>query len=97
MYARWTSPCAIVEKRNAYSYSVQIPYNNAKHIHTNKIRKLNIQANNIGVICKTDIYFGNIEEKRTHFVETYIREHLNSSHLNPHSLSRLPATHWTNT
>ncbi|GFU09166.1 retrovirus-related Pol polyprotein from transposon 412 [Nephila pilipes] len=61
MYARCTFPCTIVEKRSAYSYLVQLPDNSVKHIHANKIRNLNIQTNNIGVICETDIDFDDIE------------------------------------
>ncbi|GFU51869.1 hypothetical protein NPIL_584251 [Nephila pilipes] len=86
MYTRWTSPCTIVEKRSEHSYSVQMPVNSVKHIHVNKIRKLNIQTNNIRVIYKTDIDFGDIENtpatKHTPTGKTYTKEYLNSSHLN---------------
>ncbi|GFT01316.1 hypothetical protein NPIL_288421 [Nephila pilipes] len=85
MYARWISPCTIVEKRSAHSYLVQMSDNSVKHIHANKIRKLNIQTNNIRVIYEIDIDFGDIENtpatKCTPTDETYIKEHLNSSHL----------------
>ncbi|GFT02579.1 retrovirus-related Pol polyprotein from transposon 412 [Nephila pilipes] len=86
MYVRWTSPCTIVEKQSAHSYVVQMPDNSVKHNHANKMRKLNIQTNNIGVIYKTDIDFGDIENtpvtKLTPTDETYIKVHMNSSHLN---------------
>ncbi|GFT08050.1 retrovirus-related Pol polyprotein from transposon 412 [Nephila pilipes] len=85
MYGRWTS-CTIVEKRRAHSYLVQMRDNSVKHIHTNKIRKLNIQTNNTGVIYETDIDFGDIENtsvtKHTPTKETYIKKHLISSRLN---------------
>ncbi|GFS85150.1 retrovirus-related Pol polyprotein from transposon 412 [Nephila pilipes] len=42
MYARWTSPCTIIEKRSAHIYLVHMSGNSVKHIHANKIRKLNI-------------------------------------------------------
>ncbi|GFT47846.1 uncharacterized protein NPIL_326691 [Nephila pilipes] len=63
-----------------------MPDNSVKHIHANKIRKLNIQTNDIRVIYETDIDFDDIENtpvtKLTPTDETYIKEHLNSSHLN---------------
>ncbi|GFS77299.1 hypothetical protein NPIL_369441, partial [Nephila pilipes] len=31
MYARWTSPCTIVEKRRAHSYRVRMPDNNTHY------------------------------------------------------------------
>ncbi|GFT11422.1 hypothetical protein NPIL_93311 [Nephila pilipes] len=61
MYARWTSPCTIVEKRRAHSYRVRMPDNIIKHILANKIRRLSIKTNNIGVIYETDIDFGEVE------------------------------------
>ncbi|GFS82649.1 hypothetical protein NPIL_700621 [Nephila pilipes] len=86
MYARWTSPCTIVEKRSTHDYLVQMPDNNVKHIHAKEIRKLDIQTNNIGVIYETDTDFGDIENtpvtKHIPTDEIYIREHLNSSHVN---------------
>ncbi|GFS71619.1 hypothetical protein NPIL_620481 [Nephila pilipes] len=41
-YARWTSPCTIVEKRSAPNYLVQMPDNSVKHIYANEIGRLNI-------------------------------------------------------
>ncbi|GFT90883.1 retrovirus-related Pol polyprotein from transposon 412 [Nephila pilipes] len=64
MYARWTSPRTIAENRRALRYLVQMPDNSVKHIHANKIRKLNIQNNNIEVIYETDIDFYYIENKQ---------------------------------
>ncbi|GFT15711.1 hypothetical protein NPIL_22111 [Nephila pilipes] len=59
-----------------------MPNNSVKRIQANKIRKLNIQTNNIGIIYETDIDFGDIEKipvtKCTPNDETYIKEHLNS-------------------
>ncbi|GFS53041.1 retrovirus-related Pol polyprotein from transposon 412 [Nephila pilipes] len=85
-YARWTFPCIIIKKRSEHSCLVQMPDNSVKHINANKIRKLNIKTNNIGVIYETDIDFGDIENtpvtKSSPTDETYIKEHLNCSHLN---------------
>ncbi|GFT14051.1 retrovirus-related Pol polyprotein from transposon 412 [Nephila pilipes] len=79
MYVKWAS-CTIAEKRNAHSYLVQMPDNNVKHI-ANKIRKLSIQTDNIGVIYETDIENTPVI-KHTPNDETYMQEHLNSSHMN---------------
>ncbi|GFT21397.1 retrovirus-related Pol polyprotein from transposon 412 [Nephila pilipes] len=57
IYARWTSPSIIVEKRSAHSYLVPISDNSVQHIHANKVRRLNLNR----VIYQTEMDFGDIE------------------------------------
>ncbi|GFT20632.1 hypothetical protein NPIL_81911 [Nephila pilipes] len=59
---------------------------NYAYYHNRLKKKVNIQANNIGIIYETDIDFGDIENppttKCTPNNETYIKEHLNFPNLN---------------
>ncbi|GFT51672.1 hypothetical protein NPIL_495281 [Nephila pilipes] len=84
MYAKWTFPWSIVEEQSSLSYLVEMPDNSEKHLHVYKI--IQNQTENIGVIYESEIDFGDIKNvpviKRAPNDETYIKTHLNSSHLN---------------
>ena len=60
LYSNWT-PGIIQQKKSPYSYIVQTSDGRIKHLHANKLRKLNMRVQAIGVINGEDTDFGDID------------------------------------
>ncbi|GBM82490.1 hypothetical protein AVEN_202389-1 [Araneus ventricosus] len=60
LYARWISPGEIIKHISPHSYLVKLPDGRKKQIHVNKIRKLKMRVNTVGVIFENEEEFGEI-------------------------------------
>ena len=60
LYSNWT-PGIIQQKKSPYSYIVQTSDGRIKHLRANKLRKLNMRVQAIGVINGEDTDFGDID------------------------------------
>ena len=61
LYARWTIPATVIERKSSYSYLVQLPDNSVKHLNASNIRELKAQTTQVGLIYDADTDFGDIE------------------------------------
>jgi len=58
-FARWQTG-EIYQKLSPYTYIVSMPNGSRRHLHANKLRKVEVPVTHIGIISESDVEFGEV-------------------------------------
>lgn len=62
LYARWTGPATVKERRGPHGYVIEAGKGFRRYVHVNKLRKFKSSVNVVGVVFQEDQDFGKIVE-----------------------------------